>query len=77
MVSDNSVKIHASSTRVCNSTFLFTLLIYIKYLSFNLVSVVNLFRLKLRLCGRDSNTYTKPSLHLLELFICIGFALGI
>jgi hypothetical protein len=53
---DTLVKIPASSTRVCISTSLFTFCIYIKYLSFNLDLLVRLFRLKLSLCGRDSNT---------------------
>jgi hypothetical protein len=54
MVPDTSIKILTSSTRVCISTSLFTFRIYIKYLSFNLVLLVRLFRLKLSLCGRDS-----------------------
>jgi hypothetical protein len=41
-----SVKILASSTRVCISTLLFTFRIYIKYLSFNLVFLVRLFRIE-------------------------------
>jgi hypothetical protein len=56
VVPDTSVKITASSTRVRVSTLLFSFRIYIKYLSFNLVFLVSLFRLKLSLCGRDSNT---------------------
>jgi hypothetical protein len=56
VVPDTSVKIPVSSTRVCISTLLFTFRIYIKYLSFNLVFLVRLFRLKLSLCGRDSNS---------------------
>jgi hypothetical protein len=69
MVPDTSVKISESSTRVCISTLLFTFRIYIKYLSFNLVFLVRLFRLKLSLCGRDSNTKTKPSLHILDFYL--------
>jgi hypothetical protein len=65
VVPDTLVKIPMSSTRVCISTMLFSFRIYIKYLSFNLVFLVRLFRLNLRLRGRDSNTYTKPSLHIL------------
>jgi hypothetical protein len=37
VVPDTSVKIPASSTRVCISTLLFNFRIYIKHLSFNLV----------------------------------------
>jgi hypothetical protein len=47
VVPDTSVKIPVSSTRVCISTLLFSFRIYIEYLSFNLVSLVRLFRLKL------------------------------
>jgi hypothetical protein len=65
VVPDTSVKIPASSTRVCISTLLFSFRIYIKYSSFNLVFLVRLFRLKLSLRGRDNNTETKPSLHIL------------
>jgi hypothetical protein len=56
VVPDTSVKIPASSMRVCISTLLFTFRIYIKHLSFNLVFLVRLLGLKIRLCGRDSNT---------------------
>jgi hypothetical protein len=66
MVPDISVKIPASSTRACISTLLFTFCIYIKYLTFNLSFLVRLFRLELSLWGRDSNTQTKPSLHILD-----------
>jgi hypothetical protein len=37
VVLDTTVKIPASSTRVCISTLLFNFRIYIKHLSFNLV----------------------------------------
>jgi hypothetical protein len=56
VVPDTSVKIPLSSMRVCVSTLLFTFYIDMKYLSFNLVFLVRLFRWKLRLCGRDINT---------------------
>jgi hypothetical protein len=56
VVLDTSVKILASSTRVCISTLLFTFHIYVKHLSFNLVFILILCRLELSLCGRDSNT---------------------
>jgi hypothetical protein len=39
-------KIPASSIRVCISTLLFTFCIYVKYLSFNLVFLVRLFRIE-------------------------------
>jgi hypothetical protein len=42
--------------RICISTLLFIFRIYIKYLIFNLAFLIKLFRLKLNLCGRDSNT---------------------
>jgi hypothetical protein len=45
VVSDTSVKILASSTRVYISTLLFNFHIYIKHLSFNLVFIVILFRI--------------------------------
>ena len=46
VVPDTSVKIPALSTRVCISTLLFTFHIYIKYLSFNLVFLVRLFKIE-------------------------------
>jgi hypothetical protein len=46
VVSDTSVKIPASSMRVCISTLLFTFRIYIKYLSFNLIFLVGSFRIE-------------------------------
>jgi hypothetical protein len=45
VVPDTSVKIPASSTRVCISTLPFSFRIYIKHLSFNLVFVLILFRI--------------------------------
>jgi hypothetical protein len=46
VVPDTSVKIMASSTRVCISTLLFTFRIYIKHLSFNHIFLVRLFRIE-------------------------------
>jgi hypothetical protein len=46
MVSDTSVKILMSSTRVCISTLLFSFHIYIKHLSFNIVFILILFRIE-------------------------------
>jgi hypothetical protein len=46
VVLDTSVKIPASSTRVCISTLLVTFRVYIKYLSFNRVFLVRLFRIE-------------------------------
>jgi hypothetical protein len=46
VVLDTSVKIPASSMRVCISTLLFTFHVYIKYLSFNLAFLVRLFRIE-------------------------------
>jgi hypothetical protein len=46
VVLDTSIKILASFTKVCISTLLFTFRIYIKYLSFNLVFLVRLFRIE-------------------------------
>jgi hypothetical protein len=46
MVLDTSVKIPASSMRVCISTLLFSIHIYIKHLSFNLVFILRLFRIE-------------------------------
>jgi hypothetical protein len=45
VVPDTSVKILASSIRVCISTLLLNFRIYIKHLSFNHVFVVRLFRI--------------------------------
>jgi hypothetical protein len=56
VVPDTLVKIPASSTRVCISTFLFSFHIYIKNLSFNLVFILILFRSKHSHYGRDSST---------------------
>jgi hypothetical protein len=74
VVLDTSVKIPASSTRVCISTSHFNFRIYIKYLSFNLVLLVRLFRLKLEshlegvnrrnLKFRNLNTHYKSGLAL-------------
>jgi hypothetical protein len=46
VVPDTSVKIPASSIRVCISTLLFSFRIYIKHLSFNLVFILTLFRIE-------------------------------
>ena len=46
VVPDTSVKIPASSIRVCISTLLLNFRIYIKYLSFNLAFLVRLFRIE-------------------------------
>jgi hypothetical protein len=46
VVPDTSIKIPASSTRVCISTLLFSFRIYIKNLSFNLVFILRLFRIE-------------------------------
>jgi hypothetical protein len=46
MVPNTSVKILESSTRVCISTLIFSFLIYIKHLSFNLVFILRLFRIE-------------------------------
>jgi hypothetical protein len=46
MVPDTSIKIPASSKRVCISTLLFTFRIYIKHLSFNLVFIIRLFTME-------------------------------
>jgi hypothetical protein len=47
MVSDTSIKVPASSTRVCISTLLFTFRIYIKYLSFSITFLVRQFRIEI------------------------------
>jgi hypothetical protein len=46
VVLDTSIKIPASSTRVCISPLLFSFRIYIKHLSFNFVFILILFRIK-------------------------------
>jgi hypothetical protein len=46
VVLDTSVKITASSMRVCISTLLFSFHISIKHLSFNLVFILRLFRVE-------------------------------
>jgi hypothetical protein len=46
VVLDTSIRIPASSTRVCISTLLLNFRIYIKYLSFNLAFLVILFRIE-------------------------------
>jgi hypothetical protein len=56
VVLDTLVKIPASLHESLHLYLALIFRIYIKYLSFNLVSLVRLFRLKLSLCGRDSNT---------------------
>jgi hypothetical protein len=46
VVPDASIKIPSSSMRVCISTLLFGIRIYIKHLSFNLVFILILFRIE-------------------------------
>jgi hypothetical protein len=73
VVSDTSVKIPASSTRVCISTLLFSFCIYIKHLSFNLLCLLILFRnldIAVEIATIRQNLVS-------SLINCIGFALGI
>ena len=66
-----------SSTGVCISTLLFSFRIYIKYLSFNLIFILRLFRIETQTLRQRQQHLDKTQFAHSSLFICIGFALRI
>ena len=77
VVPNTSVKIPASSTRVCISTLLFIFRIYIKHLSFNLVFILILFMIETQPLRQRQQHLDKTQFAHSSLINCICFALGI